>query len=408
MPKRAQRLSPSNYERGSACTMSIKLSEQIPADRRAQTYDAAKGTREHELLELCIRDDLEVFELQPHVVEVDGIEVEIDWESLDSISRCLDWVRANAPTPWLLEHQIKLPFTKKYLDYELIGTVDLGCPNKKNLTVIDYKMGYNPVEATAPQLRIYLLGLALELVPSLQGHSGTMGRTVVLQPNGPGKLVSEAEYTWQDMRDLRDHIIETCQRLSLGDYTYQDGPWCKFCPALVTCDHLNALAHDPAMLATVPNIELLSKRQYSVKDLERALRLIPQLDAWIKAVHTTAETYAIHGGKLEGFKLTRARANRRWKYSPEETERKLVDLGVDPWKRTLISPKQAEDQLGKNRKGIINRELAMKPTGQLNLVPATHKGEEVNVAESFALAARQRQAQSYLTNANLPTEGDHK
>ena len=82
-------ISPSGFERAEACSQSVRLSAYAP--KRLAGPEARAGTADHALLEKCLTEHLDTFEvLDVETVKVDSHEVEITDERLDGVQFALD------------------------------------------------------------------------------------------------------------------------------------------------------------------------------------------------------------------------------------------------------------------------------------------------------------------------------
>ncbi len=389
------KISPSSFERAEACTQSVRLSASAPP--RLAGPDAQAGTAQHALLETCLSEDLDTFELGDNIViQVDGHEVEIDDEMLDSVQLALDWIRANMPPPLLIEKKVKLGFAESYLGSPMFGWIDVATKNGPPWIVADAKFGFNVVNADAIQMALYLLGLALENNPDLVG-TGHAGTAVVIQPNARADPVRTHEYSWEALRIIKRRVIMALTRIQRQDWTYRFGDHCRYCPAAGICPHLHAIARDPALTAISPSAELVASGEMTVQMLEQALDMAPILEQHIKKLNVVAEDYLIHGGKLRNRKLVRKRTNRRW-IEPDDVKvaAALQAIGIEePWTRKVLSPNAAEKALPKGRRAEI-KDLAEQPLGELTIALKDDPKPEIEVGETLRNALKQSVAGGFL------------
>lgn len=392
------RISPSGVERALNCTQSVRLSASLPP--RLAGPEAAAGTAAHALFERCLREDLDVFELSTGPVEVDGHTVDIDEEMLERLQICVDWVRENVPRPWLLEERMQFGFLESITGEPVYGHLDVGSV-EETIVVVDLKTGFNPVPADDPQLLMYLLGLVEDHHAYPEGNDDVVaGQTVVLQPATGGEVADVYEVTWAELRAFRKWLVDGFTRVARGQWSYADGPWCRWCPVASACPHLRALALDAPLTRIAPNAELVASGEYSAEHLDAALVFIRNvLDPWVRAVDHAAESYMVHGGLLASHKLVRKRANRRWCLPEDEVASVLKTHGIDPFEDPkLVSPAQAEKRLPKAKRAIVD-DLAEKPLGELTVAPIDDKRPAVEVAASFAAAVQSHQARGFLAAA---------
>ena len=392
------RISPSSFARIELCTMSLRLSADAP--EAAPGPDALAGTAAHALAEHCLREDLDVFELgDVQDVEVDGRRVDVV-DAREGVQLYLDVVRGLAAgRPLLVEQTLHLGFAAMYLGEPIWGHAD-ALVREPPLLIVDYKNGYGFVPAHAVQLGLYLLMLALGVDVALEGE-GHAGTTVVVQPNAPGAPVRSHDWTWADLRDLRDRVIHTLRRVKRGDWTYADGAHCRFCPAAGFCPRLAAVARDAAMAMVAPTPEMVASGEVTAQVMADWLDVADRLDAWAKRVNEVALDYVVHGGVIPGRKLVRKRAVRRWVEADEaKAAAKLEQLGIDPWRRKVVTPAEAERRLPKARRDEV-APLAELPAGELTLAKADDPREAMDVGASLKAALRSSVAAGYLASGQV-------
>ena len=147
---------------------------------------------------------------------------------------------------------------------------------------------------------------------------------MVIQPRAPAEPVRSHVWTFEALRDLRDRLIDTLDKIRRNDLTYAEGPHCRWCPAAATCPHLGAVARDfVATKLAAP--ELVAAGEFGAESLERALRMAPALEHWLRQIHEVAKEYLLAGGALPGFKLTKKRDG-GFTVSPRDDAREEVDV----------------------------------------------------------------------------------
>lgn len=397
------RVSPSGYERIRNCTKSLVLTAQAPPPTTG--IDAAVGTAAHAVFEKCLREDLDTFEVRRGEVVVDGHVVPIDEAMLEGVQIALDWCRDHLEPPLIVEKRVELKFASERLGEPVWGYVDAATMEPVP-TVVDLKMGYNPVAADAPQLKLYLLGLLYEAgVPLNAGRDDVVGRTVVIQPNTRGDPVGIAEHVGVDLLGFRDEVLTVMDRIRRRDFTYEAGPWCRWCAGASICPHLAATARDAALTQVTPSPEMVASGEVSADALNEALNLVATVDAWSRAVKAVGEDYLVHGGKLRDWKLVEKRTVRRW-VDEETAEAELRKLGIDPHKHTMVSPAEAERRLPPAKRPVVG-DLSEKPPGALTLAPASDKRSGVEVAATLQRALEGSVAAGFLARAGNGTMEPH-
>ena len=202
-------------------------------------------------------------------VWVDNERVELTPQDHEAVQLALDWCRPRfAGRAVQVERLLRSPWGGLFGYADLI-TLD------EPLTVLDLKFGWWPIQASATQLGLYSLMLALEVRHTIEG-SGQV-EAVVLQPRSPDPVRT---HTWsnEELRALRDRLLELYERLRRRDYTYEVGSHSRWCPAAGTCPALAAVARDAALAAIAPP-SVVASGEVGQAHLERMLELAPALSA---------------------------------------------------------------------------------------------------------------------------------
>lgn len=357
----------SSAYRWMTCPGSVKLAEGIVP--RSSDY-ALEGTAAHQLAESCLVDEHDpACFLGANMVINDHdtiVEVPVTQDMVDAVQVYVDYIRENDTFQTLIEHRFHLAS----LHPHLFGTAD--CvqffDDTKILRVIDYKHGQGlAVEAdNNPQGMYYALGALTTL-----GFPARVVEIVIAQPRCPhpqGPIRSwsigvDALLDWQ--ADLLDAVKLTEQDgapLKAGDH-------CKFCPAAGIPGRCKEIEGKANALAKVEFIPLV---QYDPAVLSQALHDMHAVEARIKAIREFAYTEAEAGRTPPGWKLVEKRATRKWR-DESRAIAALRDACVDPFgDPKVISPAQAEKQLPKDQKKILE-ELTVKESSGHTLAPADDK-----------------------------------
>jgi hypothetical protein len=288
-------ISPSSFARVAACTKSYWHAQQ--GCNRVAGGAATVGTAVHAVFEASLRGQAAFDEVE--VVDVGGTEVLIDDDMRSAVRVALDWVEGNlANRELLVEHEVKLPWG------QIRGYIDLATTDAP-FVVADLKYGFNEVPANSAQLGLYALALVLERERSVEVECSVT--TVVIQPRAKAAPVRTHNWSYADLRRLRDDLIRTLDRIRRQDFTYVDGAHCRWCPAAAACPWLAGVARDAvAVKFAVP--ELVASGDFGAQQLNDALKMTPALEHWARSSHSTAREYLMQGGKLPDFKLVAKRS----------------------------------------------------------------------------------------------------
>lgn len=370
-------LGASSASRWMACPASVRLSEGIisPTSKYAE-----EGTAAHELAEKTLRSETKLCS-QFLEEEINGFEV--DEEMADAVQVYVDAVLAEAEGNQLFIEQ-RFNLAKLNPPSPMFGTADAVIWNEKErlLSVMDLKFGIGvPVKVErSPQLSYYALGAMLAMEE--HGIYPERIRMVIVQPrhehrDGPVRSFEIDSYTLR--AEWAQDLIEAANRTLEPDAEIVAGDHCKFCPAQAVCPLLHAQAleavqqeFDVAEFAPPPP-ETLTEAQ--IVDI---LNKSKQFESWLASVKSFAKAKAERGEAIPGYKLVLGRATRFWP-DPAETVEALKNMGLSEeeiWKKKLISPKQAEDRLGKAKREISSL-IEIQKSDRLNLVPLTSRGEAI-------------------------------
>lgn len=296
--KKHSKYAASSSERWLGCPGSVTLCESAPPQVSSQYAD--EGTKAHDLAEKMLRDDKTI------VIE------DYDKEMLDHAYSYAKYVRKlqkETHGTLVIETKISLDFIYP----EMFGTVDAAIIDHFNtLHVIDFKYGQGyAVEAEEnTQLMYYGVGLAHQFAWNFETIKFHIVQPRAYHELGPVR-------TWEV---TRDYLKQFAQVLAFGvrrtleePTTYNEGPWCKWCPALAICPQAKKLALENAKndfddIPTFPEPKNLASLEIS-----SILKKADVVELWIDAVRKHAFELMSKGTQIEGFKLVQKRAIRKWR-----------------------------------------------------------------------------------------------
>lgn len=368
------RLGASGAHRWMHCPGSIALGEKAP-DKAPSIY-AATGTVAHEIGENCLRLGVEPKDFLGDTFHCDGFGIEVDDEMAEAVEVYVNFIHTVAPPAYkdvhgfevFVERQFSLP----EIHQDLGGTADcvITYPPARahggTLMVIDYKHGSGvTVEAeNNPQLMIYALG-ALSTFPDQ--HFSKV-RIVIVQPRGAGESVKDWWINVEALKAWGDSVLRAATKRVDEAPEYNAGDHCRFCDAKALCS-----AHEQRALEVArTEFGVCDFPQPDTLDLPhvaKVLQFAELMSDWVQQVKAHAQSCMEQGEDIPGYKLVRRRSLRRWK---DEAEAEAVlKEHVDPYKKTLVSPAQAE-KLVKD-KGVDISSLWEKPDNGLVIAPADDK-----------------------------------
>ena len=364
----------------------------------ASSY-AAEGTVAHTIAQAALAK--EPLPAIGALATVDGHEILVTEEMLDAVDEYLDIVR-----PLLREAsdggvELKVRILSVPPTAECFGTADFVALIGRKLTVVDFKFGKGVRVHVANNSQALFYALAVVETLHLDGLVDEI-EIIVCQPRIDG---AERQSWTIDIIDLwmwRDSkLIPAVQRILDGDPSLQDGPWCRFCPALAVCP----LKHDLAMQAAVgafdDNWSPSNVDDLRPEEVAERLNLALRLEDWIDKLKEHAALMIHRGEDVPGFKLVEGRSNRKWAGEDVDILRELVARGKFTPKDAerfykppeLQSPAGIEKTLkrmGRTQTQFLLDGLINKPTGKPSLVPANDPRPAMAILtarEAFRLSA---------------------
>ena len=366
------KLGASSMERWATCPASVRASEGI--ENKSSAY-AAEGTAAHELGEMAILAGKDAKEYIGE--EINGFEV--TEEMAEAVQVYIDFVTEQAAggKEVVLEQQ----FSLDYIDSELYGTSDCAIMEPfGTLHVIDYKHGKGiAVDAeNNKQLLYYGLGAAMD------GEYQTVKLTIVQpradHPMGP---IRTWEIDIDELSKFEKELKEAVKATRADNPPYKTSEkGCRFCLAKATCPEMKRVTlstakteFDDVSLAVPPKPDTLTD-----EELVKVLKASRMMEDWLKEVGAYAQAKLESGEKVEGFKLVKKRANRKWRDEKEVTE-EFGDIFDDsdlyaPEK--LRTPAQLEKLVGKSDVARFTH----TPDSGHTMVKASDKRPEIVLIEA--------------------------
>ena len=415
-------------------------------------YHAQLGTAAHLLVEVSLTDQIRPSEYKGRLIQIVGpgtdgehaemlpakakwpkdptaVVFEVDNDMIEAVECMTDYIYERVEELGLSMKNVRLetkviPLPERN---DTGGTGDVlidGWPIV--LEVVDYKHGqgvYVPIENNY-QLRSYGLGALQEA----GADDYEQVRNTICQPRhreSPPNGISSEDITPADLFEFKKGLTKAAERvdearvlvaegatledlhakgmLSVGE----DGSHCYFCEIKTDCPAALALVQRQAGIDF--DFDEPGELDPPTEDkLSTVLPWVPFIQKLMKAIVAKAEEVIIGGGEVEGHKLVRKRANRKWiterliasEVEGEEptvervTEDNIVaelvkdfevkaqDLFKDPGLKT--GP-QIEKLIPKEKRKEFNNRLMFKPEGGLTIAPVSDKraAVTVNPADDF-------------------------
>ena len=265
---------------------------------------------------------------------------------------------------------VEKAFHLTQIDEEAYGTNDasINAPFGK-LRVYDFKYGKGiRVDAEEnEQMMFYALG------PCFDGDF-TSVELIIIQPRVEPQI-SRWETTQDNILEFGQKIKVAISETRKPNAAVNQGDWCRFCDAKVTCPSKLSLITDLA----VADFEAVSPADIGALSPEKISEILSKkklIENWLNAVSEYAFEKALGGGTVPGYKLVNSFGNRAWR-DGNEVVAELKSYGSRIYATPVLkSPAQMEKELGKESKELVEK-LTEKQFKGVVLVPESDKREPV-------------------------------
>lgn len=349
--------SPSSAAKWLRCANSLAMEIGQPNESSGA---ADLGTDKHELLTLCMENELDAMAYQGHILKRGHT---VNKELAHDVQTVLDSVRARISGYELLDLSVQVEL-EQYLPIEHI-TGEEGATGRGDIVlivsrpdhssfmdIIDAKFGYQEVDAEMnPQLLMYASG-ALEKF-GLTEEFDTVNLVIEQPLRGfiPEFSTTPVEVNkwveWASPRAARAIMVHKM----VGERALKD---IDFAPSEKTCQWCKAKAVCPALLAKVEETIGTEFESLVIDGFEDTVRTLPVerlgekfqhlelIEDWIKAVRARIELEVFAGRSVPGVKVVAGkRGNREWSSEDEaEAMMKKFKMKVDQmYAFKLLGPK---------------------------------------------------------------------
>lgn len=363
-------LSPSKAYQWSVCTASIGFirdnAHRIPPDRPGPA--AVEGTRAHNVAEALVLNRPVPGYATDEMVEYGRAYAD---HCHTHTSGTADWGT-----------EIRVPLF--YLPTER-GTVDFYAYNEKGVHIVDYKFGFDPVDAEYnKQLSIYARSLIEDNQMLWDVQPETVITIAIFQP----RLSLEPqvwETTWHDLKFFTDDSIHPAAASILageGTVFAPSEKVCKRCRAKAICqtyaDWVNKEVADEIFDAISAEQEPVAITEITDERLAWIKKNRHLIDGWLDSIDAYIDGKVLNGDMSLGFKAVLSRGGNRMWADEKKAARFLKKHGLDPkimWKKSLISPSQAL----KLKKELDVEALVTRKPGVPVVVDINEKGEPLSL-----------------------------
>lgn len=291
----------------------------------------------------------------------------------DYVSYILETIaklRETCEDPAVLVEQ-KLDFSR-YVP-EGFGYADCIIVSDGRMYVIDLKYGKG-VEVDAEwnsQFLIYALG-SLELLGSI--YDITDVTVVAFQPRKDN--ISTFDISVRDLEKWRDEVLVPKAQLAYkGEGEFHSGEHCRFCRARFVC---KARADHNLELATY---DFKEPEELTPEEIADILERSKEFTSWLDDVWEYALLTIQKGDEIPGWKIVEGNTKRTYSAGAEKIiAPKIIELGFDPWKKSLKGLGEMEKTVGKKNFDAFVKPYLYKPEGKPTLAPLTDKRPAFNSA----------------------------
>jgi hypothetical protein len=200
--------------------------------------------------------------------------------------------------------------------------------------VIDWKFGEGiAVDAEENEQLMYYAAAAMRTPEVAWVFEGAaVIECVIIQP----PVIRQWTTTPARIKAFEMDLKRAVKVASLPDAKLVPGSHCKFCPArLAPCPALTGGA-DRALKVKLDAIDDDMLGTYAANAV--------LLQHWIDGVNELVQMKLEKGYKIPGWKLVAKRGTRKWA-DEAKAAAALTELGIDPYKKELLSPAQAEKKV---------------------------------------------------------------
>lgn len=258
-------------------------------------------------------------------------------QAKEIVDACVNYVRLhceiiNNPKVYI-EHPLNC-----LTDYNIdgfYGRVDCAIVDSTQAEIIDFKTGYEPVESTAYlQLLSYAAGIR-----ATHPDIDTFYLTILQPKTRIGDNTSSVFFTAEELDAMvKREIIPSVLQFEAGELPFSTGNHCKKCPHL--CECTAGLQHCLTPLADIIDLLKISAPKLDTYTLSRLIRL-RDLQTICDNVRKRIIADINNGAYYPNIELQKFMTE---VFDNEDVvAKKLQNLGVNPYKHSLKSPKEIKN-----------------------------------------------------------------
>ena len=206
--------------------------------------------------------------------------------------------------------------------------------------IIDWKFGDGiAVDAEQNEQLMYYAAAAMRTPEVAWVFDGAVAiECVIIQP----PVIRQWTTTPARIKAFEKDLKRAVKVSALPDAKLNPGAHCKFCPAKPTCPAMTG-AVDRALKVKLDAVDDTMLGAYASNAV--------LLQGWIDSVNELVQTKIEKGYKIPGWKMVAKRGTRSWVDQGKAADA-LAALGVDPIKKEIVSPAQAEKLLKAKKQNL--------------------------------------------------------
>ncbi len=340
------------------CPGSVALVAKMPP-KDSSTY-ADKGTLLHNAISTILYTDCTPESLIGTTYNNETLTQELIDEKLAPALAALDEIDPEGVMECVVESKVDFG---RYLP-GVFGSADLLGRLGNRAVVLDWKFG-DGVAVTAEENEQGMFYAAAAMrTPGMQWvfDGAEEVEIVIVQPPAVKRWVT----TPKRIKEFERALKRAVKASQMPDASIVVGEHCRWCSAKPLCPKMTGAA-DRALRVQLENLPAPTIGAY--------LANADLLEDWIKDLRALAMTMMENGTTVPGYKLVAKRSVRKWLDEGKAAEA-LTALSIDPWKKELVSPAQAEKLL-KPLKQVLPDELVAAVSSGTTFAPESDPRPEV-------------------------------
>ena len=219
----------------------------------------------------------------------------------------------------------------------VFGSTDFVGRMGDKAVVLDWKFGDGVMVSAEENEQLMFYAAAAMRTTALQWafEGATEIECVIVQP----PMIRRWTTTPERIAQFEHQLVKAVKAAEQPDAGLKAGDHCRWCAAKPVC---------PQMTGEVERAALVQIKQLDAAMLGQYLAKADVLEGWITDLRALAFQMLEKNVPVPGYKLVQKQARRQW-VDEAKAATMLIDAGIDPIKKELISPAVAEKLLKKSK-----------------------------------------------------------